>query len=100
MKEGFLAGPGIAYRTNEFDKSKKILVFVHGLSGTCSAWEPFERELAPVYNLVTYDLRGHGLSKKYTASADYAIKNFADDLHALLEHLHIDRFELVAHSMG
>ncbi len=100
MKDSFLEGPGIAYRASRFDPSRKTLVFVHGLSGTCSAWEGYEKALESEYNVVTYDLRGHGLSRKYLKYNDYALKNFADDLHALLTHLKISECELVAHSMG
>jgi pimeloyl-ACP methyl ester carboxylesterase len=100
MKDGFLEGPDIAYRTNRFDPARQTLVFVHGLSGTCSAWEPFEKALENSYNIVTYDLRGHGLSTKYLKYTDYALNNFADDLHALLTHLGIVSCELIAHSMG
>jgi pimeloyl-ACP methyl ester carboxylesterase len=100
MKDSFLEGPGIAYRTNQFNPARRTLVFIHGLSGTCSAWEAYEKALENDYNLITYDLRGHGLSTKYLKYADYAPKHFADDLNALLEHLHIQSCELIAHSMG
>jgi pimeloyl-ACP methyl ester carboxylesterase len=100
MKDGYLAHPGIAYRTNTFLPSHKTLIFIHGLSGTCSAWKPFEDALQNEFNIVTYDLRGHGLSKRYASYSEYELKNFADDLHALLAHLGVNECELVAHSMG
>lgn len=100
MKDGFLQGPGIAYRTNTFDESRKTLIFIHGLSGTCSAWKEFEDALQNEFNIVTYDLRGHGLSKRYPKYADYDPKEFAEDLHLLTEHLGIKKCELIAHSMG
>jgi pimeloyl-ACP methyl ester carboxylesterase len=100
MKDSFLQGPGIAYRTNEFLPTRPTLVFIHGLSGSCSAWAQYEQALENTYNLVTYDLRGHGLSKKYTRYQDYNIGLFADDLNTLLNQLNIQTCTLIAHSMG
>jgi pimeloyl-ACP methyl ester carboxylesterase len=91
---------GIAYRTNVFDSSRKTLVFIHGLGAACSAWEPFETALENDFNILTYDLRGHGFSRKYANYADYDLKNLADDLRALLDHLGIHSCSLVSHSMG
>lgn len=100
MKDNFLETAGVAYRTNTFDPSRKTLVFIHGLSGTSSAWYEFEDALQSEYNIVTYDLRGHGLSKRYRTFNEYGLTKFADDLLALLNHLGVHTCTLVAHSMG
>lgn len=99
MQDYFLKERGVAYRTNDFKTDRKTLVFVHGLSGSLSAWYPFEARLKDTYNLVTYDLRGHGLSLRPSKSG-YATGEFVADLRALLSHLHIERCTLISHSFG
>lgn len=100
MKECFFESRGIAYRTNGFRSDRPTLVFIHGLGGSASAWFPYESIFGETHNLLTFDLRGHGKSAKYTRPEDYALKNSADDLYALLTHLHIETCVLVSHSFG
>jgi pimeloyl-ACP methyl ester carboxylesterase len=90
----------IYYRTNEFKPDRLTLVFVHGVSGSSSAWWPYEKILKNKYNILTYDLRGHGMSKKYLNYEDYEIKNFANDLHDLVNYLNISKFILITNSFG
>lgn len=100
MKDVFWEERGIAYRINEFRGSRETLVFVHGLGTTCSGWEPFERALENEFNVLTYDLRGHGLSRRYRRVSDYRFENLADDLRALLELLGVRTCTLVSNSLG
>ncbi len=91
---------GIYYRTNEFQKGRPTLVFVHGLSGSSSAWLEYEKEFEKKYNLVFFDLRGHGKSLRFPKYKDYEIANFAKDLYELISHLKIEKFVLISHSFG
>lgn len=91
---------GIHYRMNAFVPGRQTLVFVHGVSGSSSAWKPYEARFESRYNLLTYDLRGHGQSMKYPRCRDYAISHFVEDLHALLESLAIDHCVLISHSFA
>ncbi|OGI95364.1 hypothetical protein A2917_02245 [Candidatus Nomurabacteria bacterium RIFCSPLOWO2_01_FULL_42_17] len=103
MKE-YLLKNEIYYRTNEFTPGKLTLVFIHGVSGSSSAWWPyekiFENEHQNKYNILTYDIRGHGKSKKFFHYSDYQIEKFADDLHDLVLHLNIPKFILISNSFG
>ena len=90
----------IYYKTNEFKPNRPTLVFVHGLSGSSSAWIPYENILKNKYNILTFDIRGHGWSKKFLNYSDYKIKNFANDLHDLISFLSISEFILISHSFG
>lgn len=100
MKELFLKDRGLYYRKNDFEPSRPTLVFVHGLSGSSSAWLPYEKILESKYNILSYDLRGHGKSPKPTKYDDYALGNFVDDLDALLTYEKIKHFILISHSFG
>lgn len=92
--------PGIYYRCNLRDPDRRTLVFVHGVSGSSSAWQAYERHFELRYNVVSYDVRGHGRSRKYPRLADYAIGHFIDDLTILLDHLGISKCVIVGHSFA
>jgi len=99
MKESIFENR-IYYRINKFKSDRLTLVFIHGISGSSSAWWPYEKILENKYNILTYDIRGHGMSKKYPNYADYAIINFANDLHDLITYLNIPKFILITNSFG
>jgi len=88
------------YKKNEFKLGRKTIVFVHGLSGSSSAWIKYEIKFEKEYNVLSFDLRGHGKSFKPKKYSDYEIKCFADDLAELLEFLKIKKCILVSHSFG
>jgi len=100
MTEHVFEDKGIYYRTNVFVPGRRTLVFVHGVSGSSSAWRPYETRFQHRYNLLTYDIRGHGKSKKYPRCRDYAIPHFVEDLNALLGHLAINTCVLISHSFA
>ncbi|MDD5721128.1 MAG: alpha/beta hydrolase [Candidatus Pacebacteria bacterium] len=100
MKESYLKEKGLYYRINTFEQNRPTLVFIHGLSGSSSVWIPYEKIFESKYNILTYDIRGHGKSKKYPSFSDYEIKRFAEDLHNLIMHLNISKLILVSHSFG
>src|SRR3989344_1363911 len=100
MEEFFFTERGIAYRKNEYRVSRLTLVFIHGLSGSASAWFPYEKLFAEKYNLLTFDLRGHGKSGKPKKYVDYEIKKSAGDVCELIEYLRIETYILISHSYG
>ncbi|MFA5791781.1 MAG: alpha/beta hydrolase [Candidatus Paceibacterota bacterium] len=90
----------IYYRNNEFKLNKPTLIFIHGLIGSSSAWLPYEKIFENRYNILIFDIRGHGKSKKFPNYFDYEIKYFANDLHELILYLNISKFILISHSFG
>lgn len=88
------------YRINSWQPDRRTLVFIHGLSGSSSAWVEYEKKFSPHYNLLSYDLCGHGKSAKSASAEDYQIKIFARDLHELIEFLKIKKPILISHSFG
>lgn len=90
----------IYYRTNEFKLGRPTLIFIHGLSGSSSAWIPYEGIFKDKYNLLAFDIRGHGKSKKYPNYSDYEIKKFVEDMNILISYLKIPKFALISHSFG
>lgn len=100
MVEYFFDKRGIYYRMNDFKTERETLVFVHGLSSSSSAWALYEKHFENKYNILSLDIRGHGKSMKYKKYEDYTIKNFALDIHELLNELKIKDFILISHSFA
>jgi pimeloyl-ACP methyl ester carboxylesterase len=75
------------------------VVMVHGITGNLAVWHlQLVPALADRYRLLTYDLRGHGLSD--TPPTGYSLDDMADDLVRLLDALEIERPVVVGHSYG
>jgi pimeloyl-ACP methyl ester carboxylesterase len=100
MTEGFLESRGIAYRHSDLKPDRPTLLYIHGLSGSLSAWYPYEKRFEKKYNSVTFDLRGHGKSKRWKGFDDYRIDRSVEDIQALIEHLKLSKVTLVGHSLG
>lgn len=99
MKENIF-NDKIYYRVNEWKNNRKTLVLVHGLVGSSSAWWEYEKILKEKYNILAFDIRGHGKSKRFTEYDDYKIDNFSNDIFELVNYLEIKKFILVSHSFG
>src|SRR5438034_9267972 len=65
------------------------LVLVHGFACGIRSWDPQVRALSRYRRVITYDVRGHGLSDAPPGSAAYSQATSVADLHALLAHLKI-----------
>lgn len=100
MKESFFEPRGIYYRVNEFKPERQTIIFVHGVSGSSSAWLPYEKNLVSGFNILSFDLRGHGKSGKPRSYEEYKMEDFAEDLFLLTEHLKLEKFILISHSLG
>jgi pimeloyl-ACP methyl ester carboxylesterase len=75
------------------------LVLVHGAFVDCRMWEPQIAYFAQRYQVVRYDLRGHGQTGE-TLETKYSIDLFADDLQALLDALGLGEVILCGLSLG
>jgi pimeloyl-ACP methyl ester carboxylesterase len=100
MKEFFFEKKGIYYRQNIFKPKRPTLFFVHGVSGSSSAWSACEHAFEKDYNVLSLDLRGHGKSARFPRSEDYTIPKFSEDLRELLKHCGVKKCVLISHSFG
>ncbi|TFD52961.1 alpha/beta fold hydrolase [Cryobacterium frigoriphilum] len=96
-----LDGVRIAY---DFVAGKRPIVLVHGFASTASAtWHRpgWVSALAQSgRGVITPDLRGHGRSDKPHRGADYAPRQLAADLVAVLDELELPQADVIAYSMG
>ncbi len=100
MQEHFFEERGLRYRTNAFMPGRQTLVFVHGLVGSASAWSEYEKYFEADYNVLTFDMRGHGMSKKWRHCDDYSLKEFSQDIFELISLLGIKEIILIGHSFA
>lgn len=78
------------------------ILFIHGLLGSHLNWEKqLEYPALQQHRLITYDLRGHGLSGKPSDADAYTKgRRWADDLAAVIDALDVDQPILVGWSLG
>lgn len=100
MQEGFFKERGIYYRYSDFKPGRPTLFLVHGVSGSSSAWLPYEPEFESKYNVLSLDLRGHGKSVRLDSYKDYSIAGFSEDLYQLLLYCKVEKCILVSNSFG
>lgn len=74
------------------------VVLCHGLGGNHAAWWRVVPGLSEHHRVVTWDQRGFGNSTRRTGR--YGPEVAVGDLVALLDHLSLDRVQLVGQSMG
>lgn len=75
-----------------------VIVWAHGAGGSHLSWWQQVPFFSDRYTCVTFDHRGFGRSTEPPGGPGGAA--FVDDLHVLLDHLGIERANLVAQSMG
>lgn len=75
-----------------------VIIFIHGFPFNKSMWNKQMEALRNDYQVIAYDVRGHGNSD--AGIEDFSIDLFATDLLSLMDALKIDRAILCGLSMG
>ena len=75
-----------------------VVVLVHGGCVDRRTWDYQVEEMARSYTIVRYDLRGHGHSA--APPQGYTIRDFAEDLRRLIQHLGLAKPSIMGHSLG
>ena len=81
------------------DPAAPPLVLVHGGRDQKRSWDRVAGRLATSYRVFAHDLRGHGQSD-WVSDGDYGVMDHVYDLSSLVDHLGLDRFTLMGHSLG
>jgi pimeloyl-ACP methyl ester carboxylesterase len=77
---------------------KPVLVFLHGLSGSCHAYDEAFEVYGPDWHIYALDLRGHGKSGK--PETGYTIPDYAGDVLEFLRRHVGEPVVLAGHSTG
>jgi len=75
------------------------LVLVHGNASSARFFEEFMAAL-PGFRVYAPDLRGYGASEAKPVEAARGLRDYADDIHALVEALGLGSFHLLGWSLG
>lgn len=74
------------------------VVLIHGVGMAREIWAPQVKDLSKSYQVICYDLLGHGQSD--LPPAGVALNAYAEQLNSLLDVLRVESTYLVGHSMG
>ena len=98
-----LGGGGLKLHAREWGNPRgPALLFIHGWSQSDLCWlNQVRGDLAGAFRIVTFDLRGHGLSEKPPGPEHYADgRLWADDVAAVIDQTGLEQPTLVAWSYG
>jgi 3-oxoadipate enol-lactonase/4-carboxymuconolactone decarboxylase len=82
----------------EGDKDAPVLLLCNSLGCTLEMWEPQMSSLLTQFQVLRYDVRGHGQSD--VPPGPYSIEQLGRDALALLDHLGFQRVDFCGLSMG
>ena len=83
----------------QWSESGPPLIFLHGVTGSCRAWEAIAPSFTSQYSVMAFDLRGHGLSSKPDSGYNW-VDDYAADLVDFLNNHMDEKVLLVGHSLG
>jgi len=78
--------------------SGRPLILLHGGLAAGDLFDPILPALTANHKVITVDLQGHGRTADIDRALD--VRLMADDIAALIDHLRLDRPDLVGYSMG
>jgi pimeloyl-ACP methyl ester carboxylesterase len=90
-------GETLAYISMGDPKGTPV-VLIHGYTDNARDWVPLVPYLSKHFHLILVDLRGHGRSSK--PDCCYTLPDFAYDIVLLLDHLGVQKADIVGHSLG
>jgi pimeloyl-ACP methyl ester carboxylesterase len=89
---------GGSLHVGRWGQGDHVVVAAHGITGNHKSWQAVARCLDADVSLIAPDLRGRGRSTDLPGP--YGMRSHAEDLTAILDHLHLDSAVLAGHSMG
>ena len=98
---GYLTTSGAEIYYEQYGCGTPLLI-LHGNSQSLAVFYPFLRTFLPDFQVILMDSRGHGRSRLsvHTALHGFSTKDMADDVIALLNHLHLSSVHLLGFSDG
>ncbi len=97
-RSGFVEANGIRLHYTRTNGEKPPLVLAHGVTDAGPCWTAVAEALAPEYDTVMVDARGHGYSD--APERGYGPVEQAGDLAGVITALELERPAILGHSMG
>jgi pimeloyl-ACP methyl ester carboxylesterase len=85
---------------DEGDRVAPALLVLHGFTGHRDDFAEVRADLARTRRVIVPDLRGHGDSGPAAGARGYSFEALIEDVCGLMDHLDIERFDLLGHSFG
>ena len=85
------------FHQSDTDQQRTPIVLIHGLFGSLSNLGGIARALYASHSVVQIDVRNHGQSPQ---SSEMNYQVMAQDILDTLDHLNIQQFSVIGHSMG
>jgi pimeloyl-ACP methyl ester carboxylesterase len=99
-REGWITSDGLRLHYVEWGApSAPTIVALHGLRSFAYTWEPVALPLADRFRIIALDQRGRGQSD-WDPQRRYHASEYVRDLETLADHLALERFVILGHSMG
>ncbi len=95
---GYVETNGLRLHYTRTGGDKPPIVLAHGVTDAGPCWTPVAEALAPEYDAIMVDARGHGHSDAPERGYDPAEQ--ADDLAGVITALELERPAVLGHSMG
>ena len=97
-ESGFVEANGVRLHYTRTGGSKPPLVLAHGVTDSGLCWTPLAEALAPDYDAIMVDARGHG--KSDPGPGGYGPDVQAEDLAGLISALGLRKPAVLGHSLG
>ena len=97
-QSGFADANGLRLHYTRTVGDKPPIVLAHGVTDSGHCWAPVAKALAPDYDVIMVDARGHGRSEETNDGYDSASQ--AGDLAGLIAALDLRRPAVLGHSVG
>ncbi|WP_028551088.1 alpha/beta fold hydrolase [Paenibacillus sp. UNC451MF] len=86
------------YYSKEQNHTKETIVLIHGMGLNMKTWDYFIPHLNSKYNVLCFNIRGHGKSDIDQDSFDWNV--LCEDLYKLLNELGIEDCHIAGHGLG
>ncbi|WP_445289301.1 alpha/beta fold hydrolase [Variovorax atrisoli] len=95
-----LALSGLNFHVTEWgDEAAWPIVMLHGIRGFAETFVEVAKALQPGFRVIAFDQRGRGATD-WDPQHNYYTDTYVADLHSVVSHLGLQRFDLLGHSMG
>jgi (E)-2-((N-methylformamido)methylene)succinate hydrolase len=98
VSRGEAAGTSYSVYAPHAEEAGATVVLIHGVGMNQTVWSPQIEALTANYQVVVYDMLGHGESALPTDEP--TLDEYASQLETLLDAMRIERAHVVGHSMG
>ncbi len=90
----------ISYRYLKSGNSDHTLLFLHGFIGNSSVWDDYVEALKNKFDIILFDLAGHGKSKSPKVIEEYLFQNQTEKIIEVLNILKIKSVSIISYSMS